>query len=1853
MWIAAKLAKANLVSDLEDALELYQLSVTQPMELVLFDDVLRHISTTCRVFRQGRGNMLMLGLSGCGRRSVVKLAAHVLGAELVQISLARGYGLSEFREDLKPLLTTAGVVQRPVVFFIAEGQIVEEDFLREISSILETGKVEGLFSEEEMNMFGEDLKRSRPRGAGEDTRPTEQIFADNVMQNLHVALSLAPVGERYLHWMRIYPALTNWTTCDWYRPWPETALLAVAQSHLEPKKDPLMMYRYGLTEEKEKTATLLTDVPMVCKACVAVTESVTRQLMKLPGTALVITPKFFVELLKVFKSMLVEKETRLNHDLQRLRGGLDKLFECNESVEQMQASLAMQQPELAEMAESTIVLMGQLAHDKEEADRVSSAVRRDQNKVEDMTRKCEAVQRDAEKDLADAMPAFHAAIEALNTLTKGSITEVKSFKDPPVLVKKTMEAVCILKFVEPSWKNAQKILMDFNFRKSLKEYAKDDVTDETRAALGTYINDPGFNPQAVGKVSTACRSICLWVEAIDKYAEVNSNVRPKKERLKEAQEQAAEMQAQLAEKQAELAEVMGRLQQLEENYQDSLRRRDSLDNQMHDAKIRIARAEKLTTQLGDEQERWSKMSAKLESNRGQLVGDTLLAAAFIGFAGAFDVANRKDLIQNWIKGAQDLDLPVNPSFSLEYTLGDPVELREWKLQGLPPDSFSIENSMVVAHTRRWPLLTDPQGQASTWIKNMEKNNGVQTIKANDPNLLRIVESSIRMGIPVLLENVGESIDPNLRPIYQKQTYSAGGRMAIRLGDVDIDYHPSFKLYMTCNLPNPSYTTDVYTTLTVIDFAVSRFDLEDQLLTMVVANEKPDLEEQKDKLVLDINNGEKMLSKVEEEILDMLKSSQGNILDDETLIEQLDRAKNTSNEVRSKMEDSKITEVEIEKSRGAYRSVATRGSVLYFAVATMSSLSPMYHNSLGFFRNLFTHVMKNTKKSKNLDERLTTVINALTGTVFDKVCRGLFEKDKLLFSFVITAQILIQRGEVTDQEWDFMVRGIVQSEGASAAPPAPNPCTSWLADSTWTALLALSTLPGFSDLPRAIGGGRQEAWRRFRSDPDMHTQELPARELQQGLSLFQRLLLCKTLREDTLELSVMHFVEQALGRRFIEPTNATLTGCFEDSSAFVPTIFILSPGADPTQLQLSFARSKDMEDRLDFVSLGRGQGPTAEKLIRKGCDGGRWVCLQNCHLFLQWMPHLESLVEELPALVDPGSTFRLWLTSYPAEGFPVPVIQCSVKMSNEMPRGLRANLLRTYRQMSSGSFETTPVPKRKLLFALAFLHAALLDRCTFGSIGFNNPYEWTAADLDISITVLNQELHESTMEETLTYMIGNVNYGGRVTDPWDQRCVQSLLAKFLKSGRSQIDIPFDEEGVYGCPDTCESQQECITYIQSLPIATDPSVFGLHESAEVAFRTNSSELLLHKIVTASQTHVAGKGDTRLADNELALSFCHAIEKQLANPLEITLPESTSETVDAMRIVLEQEVVRYNQLHTTMSQSLADLERAIDGRGIMTKSLDAVFTALLLQRVPLEWKETIGDVGHKSLSSWVSELGKRLENMRLWCAQGKPNSFYLPGLVFPQGLLAGITQQYGRQNDIAIDTLALHTQVTRMIDPDEIQFAMSQYDIDRFGGVYIHGLQLEGGRWDKETGALKDPMPDGESGVAGARFSEMPVLWCRPVILRDSGPPTDETPRTSTPGPSDDGASQNSGPPTFSNTWDGGGGEKSGASPKAQLPRGSDADVDSEIESITQKINPTACSRKSAGREYTPYDRTPTPLPPDTVIYPEAKQSFTCPVYKTARRGADSCGYIMSCELATATKADNWVLRGTALMCEGEVR
>lgn len=292
---------------------------------------------------------------------------------------------------------------------------------------------------------------------------------------------------------------------------------------------------------------------------------------------------------------------------------------------------------------------------------------------------------------------------------------------------------------------------------------------------------------------------------------------------------------------------------------------------------------------------------------------------------------------------------------------------------------------------------------------------------------------------------------------------------------------------------------------------------------------------------------------------------------------------------------------------------------------------------------------------------------------------------------------------------------------------------------------------------------RDTWVEFLED-DPFKVELPA--WVDELHPFEKMLLFKGLRSEKLELCMKQQVASRLGVEQTKPPAFDLEAAFEDSSCITPLIFVLSAGADPLSAIEKLAKSKGIEeDRFKKLSLGQGQGKIAEQQIEKGKQGGHWIVLQNCHLAGTWMPSLE-LIQELQeeSKTNPGQ--RLWLTSMPTATFPVPVLQSGVKMTNEPPNGMRANLIRTFLNADEtawlGKEEWEGTDKtntfRKLFFALAFFHAAILERRKFGPIGWNIPYDWMDSDLDICQLQLQQQIEESDEipQETLTFLISVVN-----------------------------------------------------------------------------------------------------------------------------------------------------------------------------------------------------------------------------------------------------------------------------------------------------------------------------------------------------------------------------------------------------------------------------------------------------------------------------------------------------------------
>ena len=199
-----------------------------------------------------------------------------------------------------------------------------------------------------------------------------------------------------------------------------------------------------------------------------------------------------------------------------------------------------------------------------------------------------------------------------------------------------------------------------------------------------------------------------------------------------------------------------------------------------------------------------------------------------------------------------------------------------------------------------------------------------------------MESAIQMGQPVLMENIGESLDAALEPVLLKQTFKSAGALMVKLGDSSVEWSPHFKFYMTTKLRNPHYPPELCTKVALLNFMTTPEGLEDQLLGIVVAQERPDLEKQKNQLIIQGAENKRKLKEIEDQILQVLSASQGNILEDEGAVNVLQESKVVSDDIQRKQKAAEKTEVAIDEARVSYKPLA--GAWLY-RLAMYYTVSP--------------------------------------------------------------------------------------------------------------------------------------------------------------------------------------------------------------------------------------------------------------------------------------------------------------------------------------------------------------------------------------------------------------------------------------------------------------------------------------------------------------------------------------------------------------------------------------------------------------------------------------------------------------------------------------------------------------------------------------------------------------------------------------------------------------------------------------------------------------------------------------------------------------------------------------------------
>jgi len=1103
-------------------------------------------------------------------------------------------------------------------------------------------------------------------------------------------------------------------------------------------------------------------------------------------------------------------------------------------------------------------------------------------------------------------------------------------------------------------------------------------------------------------------------------------------------------------------------------------------------------AQRLTNALSSENQRWAENILVLREDAKLLTGDVLLTSAFISYIGPFTKPFRMKLMNDTFKPylvkefqkavGEDGKMPMSQETNPLKILTTSAEIAQWNADSLPADVVSTENGSIVCNTSRWPLIIDPQLQGIQWLRNKEsgKDRNLQIVRLGQKGLIRKLEAALEHGYTILIENLGESIDAVLNPVIQRATIKRGSRYFIKVGDKECDFHPDFRLYLHTKLSNPHYPPEIQAETTLVNFTVTMVGLEDQLLSLVVQKERPDLAALSEDLIKQQNGFTIQMKKLEDNILQKLASAEGDITEDVTLIE------------------------------GYIYSLASFQEVFFRGIDTAKPTAPDSKNGEKDL-DIEGHGEESSDEfnSEQIEARCHILLDSITLTVFNYIRRGLFEIDKLTVATLVTLKILVNDGKMDPDEVNYLVMG-----KTSVDPGNMGPLHEWMPESIWPKIKALESMPRF----KGLGDNMQsdsEDWCAWFDIEKAETAKFPG-DYEQVLTPFDKLILLRAMRPDRLMNSLGEFIGNTMGKEYVVQKPFHMKSTYEETTNKIPVFFVLFAGVDPTpwveNLGMQHGISTENKKFVN-ISMGQGQEAPAEAIVTRFAKEGGWVMLQNCHLMSSWVPKLERLLEVVTE--DAHKDFRCFISAEPPpiaswRNMPESLMQTCVKVANEAPADVQSNLIRAWDNFSRETIEASSRPNemKACLFSLCWFHAVVCGRRRFGQQGWSRKYSFNTGDLIICSNVLRSYLDANPVVpwDDLRYIFGEIMYGGHITDPWDRRTCNTYLK--LYQDPKLLDGMELAPGFKSPSPNNMSYDGYIEYAETSMPQESPVLFGLHPNAEIGYLTSSTDKLFFNVIIMSGEGGAGGDDS--AGGDIVKETMSNLRQRIPDEFEmVSLSMKAKPLLSGPAgpyiVVALQECGRMNSLLSEMKNTLDDLDKGLKGQLNMSQDMEDLALALKINQWPgrnpfskCTW-EKLAWPSQKTLMAQFADMLLRVKQLLEWTSEFEtPKSIWLSGLFNPNSYLTAVQQVTARKTGLALDKMTTETHVTSMWNVSEVK----ESAVD---GTYIHGLFIEGARWSNDEDA-DDSFIVSETKCAGSlcesRLKElippMPVSYFSCLIL-----------------------------------------------------------------------------------------------------------------------------------------------------------
>ena len=1401
--------------------------------LVLFNDVLEHALRIDRVFRQPQGHLILIGTSGSGKTTLSRFVAWMNGLSIFQIKVHGRYSAEDFDDDLRSVLRACGCRGQKICFIMDESNVLDSGFLERMNTLLANGEVPGLFEGDEYSALLTACKEGAQR-QGRHLDSQEELykwFTQQVVLNLHVVFTMNPPQDGLSSRAATSPALFNRCVLNWMGDWSDQALYQVGYELTQSldldrpdftAPDSLPVAYSGIPLPASHRDTIVNALVHTHYSVQKTNERLEHQ----QGIVTYLTPRHYLDFVTHFGNLFSEKRGELEDQQRHLNVGLEKVRDTVDKVKDLRQSLAQKKQQLELKDAEANEKLQRMVADQREAETKQATSKEVQAALETQEKQVAERKEIVLNDLARAEPAVLEAQRSVSNIKRQHLTEVRSMANPPAGVKLALESVCtLLGHKVDSWKSIQGVVRKDDFIATIVNYDNErQMTSPLRQKMrNEFLSNEDFTFEKVNRASKACGPLVQWVEAQVNFSEILDRVGPLRKEVTDLEEAALQTKAQAKAIENTIQKLAESIGVYKTEYAALISETEAIKSEMARVQSKVVRSVSLLDSLSSERVRWDAASKSFETQIQTLVGDVVIASAFLAYAGLYDQQFRKAMVDDWLHHMSLSGISCKADGSMLGYLSTADERLQWQRHSLPVDDLCMENAIMLNRFNRYPLIIDPPGRVTEFLKQEHQGRKLTVTSFLDDAFTKQLESALRFGNPILIQDA-EYLDPILTHVLNKEYQKTGGRVLIQLGKQEIDFSPSFQLYLSTRDPSAKFAPDVCSRTTFINFTVTRSSLETQSLNDVLKAERPDVDKRRTNLVKMQGEFDTNLRQLEKRLLQALNESRGNILDDDNVIQTLETLKKEAAVITKKVAETEGVMAEVQRITLGYSRIARACSAIFALLEQLHHLNHAYRFSLQYFIDIFNFVLHHnhhlTNKT-NHEERSEIILKDIFVETYRRTSLSLLQKDR------ITLAILLVRA--TPYEFDRSALDLILDDHLQS------PAGVQLELKQQEVLDLVKRQSVFN---QELVEPSSASWQHLLSDdrPELAVPNVWGETENTISQNLYKLLLIKLVRPDRFLPAAEILVTSVFGQEIFQGTD-DLGTIVQQVTSLVPIALSSNPGFDASYKVDALVEKH--KATCANVAMGSDESvASADKAITSAAANGSWVLIKNVHLAPQW---LQSLEKRLSAL-RPHGDFRLFLSMETSPKIPVNLIRASRSLVYEQPAGMRANMKDTL-QVLSDRGTRSPVEKGRLYLLLCFLHAVLQERLRYApTLGWKGLWEFNDSDYECCSYIIDSWIDAVAQGRSnippvklpwdMIRTLVTEMYGGKIDDEGDFSLLSEIVGRVFDAAAYENDheLVHVPDGQALKVPSGTTMRDFLQWVDRLPEREPPAYLGLPANAD---------------------------------------------------------------------------------------------------------------------------------------------------------------------------------------------------------------------------------------------------------------------------------------------------------------------------------------------------------------------------------------------------------------------------------------